>query len=109
MVQRMGFGRTENGAGSGSSRVTLQTTQTTRPVLFGTPKKLAPSTPPPSSRKPKRGTPPMMQFDPTSELDGDDDGDAMPDTITPSYKKPRTLKRSTTASSSIDPADMTSD
>ncbi len=58
-----------------------------------------------------------MQFDPTTELDGDDDGEAMPST--PSYKKPRTLKRSTTATStisstqlrlsSIDPADMTSD
>lgn len=121
MVQKMGFNRTENSAGSRISRSPLQAAQTSRPVLFGTPKRLPPSTPPSSSRKLKRSTPPIAQEDAASDLE--DNGEAQPSpSLVPAPKKPRLLKSSPSNTSratavlstlqrlsSVDTTDITSD
>jgi hypothetical protein len=101
MVRKIGFNSIASGVGNTTSRGLLKAVQSTRPVLFGTPKKLPPLATPPQSRRQKRNTPPSTPQNATEDFNSiEDDDEGLPNfSPIPAYKKPRFIAGRSIASS----------
>jgi hypothetical protein len=110
MVRKIGFNSIASGAGNTTSRGLLKAVQSTRPVLFGTPKKLPPLATPPQSRRRRHSTPLSTPQNATEDFNSvQDDDEGLPDfSPTPAYKKPRlTVSKSIAGSPATTTSTMT--